>query len=228
MGQIGRIFYFSVVLNSLSLLLGQFFRDHDLERDDVVAFALVSVSESLESSALNRVLLVVSCASDQVYLLDSFHRLDLNISAKNSLGHGNLDLGVDVITLPYEFGVLLQGNLQDQIASLSVESLVASLSDSKKHSVINGFRNFDGKLNFLLEDSIALARAALLDLGTTAETRLTNITLIQRVDASTLAGLADHVVSCLFDPISIAGGADDDTVIGHSFLHSSESLSEIN
>lgn len=104
---------------------------------------------------------------------------------------------------------------------------MSSFSNSKKHSVINGLWNFDSQFNFLLEDSVTLARVALISLNSTTMALVADVSWINRVIPRSVTSVANNVVSCLFDSLSIASLANENAVIGYSLLHSSDGLCKI-
>ena len=87
--------------------------------------------------------------------------------------------------------------------------------------------NLDRQLYFLFQDSVTLARVALFSLHSTSHAVLADVTRVHRVFPGALASLTDHVVSCLFYPVSVASLADKDPVIRYSLLHTSDGLREI-
>ena len=147
------------------------------------------------------------------HLLEPVDRFHLDFSSKNGFCDRDLVFTADVVAISGELLVRQELDLEDEIASAAVKSLVAALSYSEKHTVVNALGNLNGELDFLLEDSVTLAGFTLDRVDTCSKAGGTNVGHAGSGVARALAAGADQVVGLLLDFGSLAGGADDNSLV---------------
>ena len=158
-------------------------------------------------------LLVVAGARLEDDRARAFQSLDLNLTAEDSTGDRNLLPGEQIITDSPVSLVLLQDNLENQVARVVVESLVTAAFDAKEHLVIDGGRNLDAEFNRLGDKSSAVAGPTFdkaVAAANRAEARFRRLNGVETL----LAASAYVFVSDLPDLRALARFAELDTVIG--------------
>lgn len=103
------------------------------------------------------------------HLLEPVDGLHLDFSSEDGFSDRNLVLTADVVPFSGELLVRQELDLEDEVPGATVKSLVAALSHSEEHAVVDALRNLNGKFGFLLEDSVTLAGFTLDRVDTCAE-----------------------------------------------------------
>lgn len=156
------IFHFCVTLNRLLLLGSELVRDHDLEGNDHITAFLLTDSGLIKAQAGVRVLFVVRGARFEDDLFLTHRSVDSDRPSENRLGYRDLPLAVKVVAVAAEPIVLAHGDLDNEVAALPVERLVAAVLQPQQRTVVDELRDPDADVDFLLQDSIAFTRKAIV------------------------------------------------------------------
>ena len=143
----------------------------------------------------------------------AFQSLDLNLTAENSACDRNLLPGEQIESDSPVSLVLLQDNLENKVARVAVESLVAAAFNAKEHLVIDGGRDSDAEFNRLGDHSSAVAGLTFDEAVAAANRAEARFRRLNGVETLLAAG-AYGFVSDLLDLRALARFADLDTVIG--------------
>ena len=82
-------------------------------------------------------------------------------AAEDRLGEGDLLRAVEVVVDAFENFVLAHVDLDNEVAGLAVQRLVAAVFEPQQGAVIDGLGNLNVHFDFLLQDSIAFTGLAL-------------------------------------------------------------------
>lgn len=144
-------------LDGLLLLVSHLGRNDDLEGHNEVSARSV---RQREPEALQSDLLVVGRARLQNHFSHALEGLDFDRATEDRLREGDLLLAVEVVGLVRVSFVLAHVDLDNEVAGLAVQRLVAAVTQPQQHTVVDLRWNRQVQLSGLPQDSGAFAGLA--------------------------------------------------------------------
>ena len=90
-----------------------------------------------------------------------FDSLDFHGAAEDGLGDRDLLSAVNIVAVAAEPLMVLQVDLDDEVARVPVQELMAAVPNPEQHAIVDRFWNLDAEFHHALQDAGALTRFAL-------------------------------------------------------------------
>ena len=102
-------------------------------------------------------LFVVGGARLELHRLIALEGRYCHVAAEDRLGERNLLSAVEIVADAFKFFVLAHVDLDNEVAGLAIQRLVAAVFQPQQSAVVDGLGNLKIQFDFLLQDSVAFA-----------------------------------------------------------------------